>query len=121
LGYVVVSNMDGVTILTTCEKSFFTTGEYLVIMIVAACVGLLSLSVMNYSKNTWEQTFAIVCCIAAVTVAAACTLIFLCWVNTVYKITVDDTVNFNELTSRYHIISQDGKLFTVKDMEEASE
>lgn len=113
--------MDGVTILTTCAKSFFTIGEYLTIIIVAACVGLLSFSVINYSKNTWEQTFAVLCCIAAVTVAFVCTLMFVCWVNTVYKITVDDTVNFNELTSRYHVISQDGKLFTVTDLEEVDE
>lgn len=108
--------MDGVTILTTYEKSFFTTGEYLTIMIVAACVGLLSLSIMHYTKNTWEQTFAVLCGIAAVTVAFVCTLSFVCWVDTVYKIAVDDTVNFNELTSRYHIISQDGKLFTVREL-----
>ena len=108
--------MDGVTILTTYEKSFFTTGEYLTILIVAACVGLLSLSVMNYTKNTWEQTFAVLCGIAALAAAFICTLLFLCGVDTVCKITADDTVNFNELTSRYEIISQDGKLFTVKEI-----
>lgn len=108
--------MDGVTILTTCEKAFFTTGEYLTILIVAACVGVLSSSVLHCSKNTWEQSFASLCCLAAFTVAFACTLMFACNTDTVYKIAVDDTVNFNELTSRYEIISQDGKLFTVKEI-----
>ena len=108
--------MDGVTILTTCEKAFFTTGEYFAILIVFACVGLLSLSILHYSKNTWEQAFSTLCGIAALTVAFACTLMFLCRVDTVYKITVDDTVSLNELTSRYEIISQDGKLFTVKEI-----
>lgn len=113
--------MDGVAILTTYEKSFFTTGEYLTILIVAACVGLLSLSIMNYTKNTWEQAFAVLCCIAAVIVAFVCTLLFVCHVDTVYKITADDTVNFNELTSQYQIVSQDGKLFTVKELEVENE
>ena len=108
--------MDGVTILTTCEKAFFTTGEYLAILIVSACVGLLSLSVLHYSKNTWEQAFAILCGIAAATAAFICTLMFVCGVDTVYKVTVDDTVSLNELTSRYEIISQDDRLFTVREI-----
>ena len=109
--------MDGVIILTTYEKAFFTTGEYLAIMIVSACAGLLSLSVLHYSKNIWEQAFAILCGIAAVTAAFTCTLMFLCRVDTVCKVTVDDTVNFHEFISRYHIVSQDGKLFTVTCLE----
>ena len=38
-------------------------------------------------------------------------------VYTEHKIVVDDTVSFNELISRYEIISQDGKLLTVKEIE----
>lgn len=31
-----------------------------------------------------------------------------------YKVTVDDTVKFNEFYDKYEIISQDGKIFEVK-------
>lgn len=32
-----------------------------------------------------------------------------------YKVTIEDSVNFNEFNEKYEIIEQDGKIYTVKE------
>ena len=109
--------MDGVAILTTYEKGLLTGYGYLGIMFTLALIFSLSVMLINNVKSSSpEACFSAVCVIASI-ICALCATVALMDVYTEHKIVVDDTVSFNELISRYEIISQDGKLLTVKEIE----
>ena len=109
--------MDGVTILTTYEKGLLTGYGILGVMFTLKCIFVLSVMLINrVSPSSIESLIAaafVLACFICMIVATAALLD----THTEYKITVDVTVSFNELTERYEIISQDDKLFTVKELE----
>lgn len=35
--------------------------------------------------------------------------------QTRYDVTIDDTVNFNEFNSKYEVVKQEGKIYTIKE------
>lgn len=109
--------MDGVTILTTYEKGLITGYGFLGIMFTLAFIISLSIMLINNVKSSSPEAFFASVCIVASMICAVCAIAALVDTRTEYKITVDDTVSFNELTERYEIISQDDKLFTVKEVE----
>lgn len=114
--------MDGVTILTTYETNMMLSGyEYLIIMCTMVCIFFLATMLAHKHDDNIEGVIAILSMIVSGAIAFVATLIFVCAFHVEHKIAVDDTVNFNELTSRYQIISQDGKLFTVKELVENNE
>jgi hypothetical protein len=114
--------MDGVTILTTYETNMMLSGyEYLIIMCTMVCIFVLAALLKPKPGSDIEEVIATLSMIVSFVIAFVATLIFVCAFHVEHKIAVDDTVNFNELTSRYQIISQDGKLFTVKELAENNE
>ena len=109
--------MDGVAILTTYEKGLLTGYGYLGIMFTLALIFSLSVMLINNVKyDSPEAFFASVCVIASI-ICALCATVALIDAHTEYKIAVNDAVNFNDVVSRYEIISQDGKLLTVKELD----
>ena len=108
--------MDGVTILTTYKAGLLTGYGYFGVVFTFACIFVLSVMLINRTSSSSIESFiaAIFVIVSVVGVIAA--TISLIDTHTEYKITADDTVSLNELISRYEIISQDGKLFTVKEI-----
>ena len=113
--------MDGVTILTTYEKGLLTGYGCIGVIFTFVCIFALSVIILNEYQNGFQGCFASVCLIASMIGIFAAIIVTAVVLHTEYKITCDDTVSLNELTSCYQILSQDGKLFTVKELAENNE
>ena len=110
--------MEGVTLLHQ-----FTTGGPSIYCIVVGSIfalGFLALAVWGlvmkwrYKNQAWKWKEIIACLVA--------TLIFLggiAWTlswdyETHFKVMIDDTVPYNDFTERFEVVSQEGKIYTVR-------
>ena len=111
--------MDGVTILTEYWQRYMSGSTCLWLCVLAGIILALSIIIFNgFYDNVFIGIFSIACAFVGAIMFLVCVTLFLSPQHIEYKITVDDTVTVAELTEHYQITSQDGKLFTVKDLEE---
>ena len=111
--------MDGVTILTEYQQTCMSGSTCLWLCVLAGIIFALSiLCVMDFMAIYSSLYFAIIGVFTGIIMFLVCITLFVSPSHTEYKIAVDDTVSLIELTEHYQIVSQDGKLFTVKDLEE---
>ena len=111
--------MDGVTILTEYIQRCMSGSTCLWLCVLAGIILALSIIVCNgFYDNIFVTIFAIIGVFTGIIMFLVCITLFISPSHTEYKIAVDDTVSLTELTEHYQIVSQDGKLFTVKDLEE---
>jgi hypothetical protein len=115
--------MDGVTILTThvyrtCElwEVIFSS---VLIFLMLGLFWLLSWILVGADTN---HSTLIGIILAIVFLAAFLGIEFVIWndymtIYTDHIVTIDDTVNFNEFSERYEVISQDGALYTIRERE----
>lgn len=108
--------MDGVTILTTYKVGLLTGYGYLGIVFTFVCIVVLSAMLINNTRSSSIESFISAVFVIVSVIGMITATIALIDTHTEYKITADDSVSLNELISRYEIISQDGKLFTVREL-----
>lgn len=111
--------MDGVTILTEYQQTCMSGSMCVGLCILAGIIFVFSIiTIMLNYDNTFFGILSTGGVIFGVIMFFVCITLFLSPSHTEYKITVDNTVSLAELTEHYQIVSQYGKLFTVKDLEE---
>ena len=113
--------IDGITVLSqqTVNEDYLSMG----ILVCAMCtfMGLLFLLLAISARNMYLNGPAVLSGI----VFAVCILLgilFLCIGITnrnenhvEYKVILDDDVSYNEFISRYEMVDQDGKIYTIKE------
>lgn len=113
--------MDGVTILS--EMS--VRGESLELVMVwwlltiVYIVGRILENVEDWHYSEWRTRITSIICTLIVSSLVLVIAVGLCFeyntFHTEYKVTIDDSVGFNEFTSHYEILSNDGDVYTVRD------
>ena len=115
--------VDGVAILTThvyrtAELWETIFGSVLIFLMI----GLLWLAtwIAIAANSNHETLIGII--LAVCWLAAFVGIEFAIWndymtIYTDHIVTIDDTVNFNEFSERYEVISQDGALYTIRERE----
>ena len=115
--------MDGVTILSEMSVRgeslwIVMTWWLLTIVYIVCCIWD---NVENWHYSGWRSRITAIICALMV-----CSFILMIGVglcaeyntfHTEYKITIDDSVSFNEFTDRYEIVSQDSDVYTVIERE----
>lgn len=113
--------MDGVTILSEMSVrgenlGFVITWIILTIVLIASKIAD-TIIWWHYSELKTKITSII--CTVIVCGLPLMIAVDLCrsynTFHTEYKVTIDDSVGFNEFTSRYKILSNDGDVYTVRD------
>ena len=113
--------MNGVTILS--EMSVRGEELWTVVACFSVSIGIIVLTIAHnveyWSCLGWfERIISVIITVAVVTFVILFGAMF-CYeystFHTEYRVTIDDSVCFNEFTERYEIISSDGDVYTVID------
>ena len=115
--------MEGVDILSTevVYKVEYDTTPFWVMFVI---IGLLVLGTMIYNclYNDWFEGICWSIGIAFITFLVMILPVLSISSRTTdevlyikHKVTIDDTVNFNEFSEHYKIIDQEGKIYTVQE------
>lgn len=115
--------MDGITILSEMSVRGCELWKVIiwVLLTIAYIVGMILDNVEHWHYSGWGTR--IMGIIGALMVGALTSMVAVCLCYgyntfyTEYKVTIDDSVGFNEFNSRYEIISNDGDVYTVIDKE----
>jgi hypothetical protein len=114
--------IDGVTLLS---KSIECNGTgWLVFSILFIFITLFPivnfLGDLEYKKFNWKALL-----VSIIGILLIITGFYLNAVNAVkytqYKVTISDSVNFNDFNSKYNIVSQEGKIYTIVDKTESND
>jgi hypothetical protein len=111
--------MNGVTVVNQVTKS---TGEG-IHLFFGISIGILSIYLIYliFHVKEYEPICGLViACILSVVFSVYCFHKFVTRTEYIeYKVTIDDTVKYNEFTNKFYVYSQEGKLYTVtlKDKE----
>ena len=109
--------MDGVTILNTfvCENTDFYGLIFVCILMIV--IGIFWLVYFIEEKDIFTLFLSCLFIISGILIMTD--------INdadsikeTRYQVTVDDSVNMNDFLSRYEIIDVEGKIYTVKEIDE---
>lgn len=109
--------MDGVTILTTYAQRLMSGSDLLWLIGIIIVIAGLSAMLLSSGVDDLRVVVAVLClmvCLGSMLYG------FICFIEVSHiehKVAIDDTVNFNEFIEHYEILHQDGKLFTVKEVE----
>lgn len=113
--------MDGVTILSEMSVRGESLGPvmawwFLTIVCIASSIWD---NVEWWRYSEWHTRITSIICTLIVSSLVLTIAVGLCveynTFYTEYKVTIDDSVGFNEFTSRYEILSSDGNVYTVRD------
>lgn len=114
--------MDGVTILLTEEMLLATGFNWEAFFIAFACIAIFGV-LLSVILNRLEENKIITYCNFIFSLLISLIVGILLGFNiptpdksvTVqrYKVTIDETVSFEEFTNNYEIINQEGKIYTV--------
>ena len=109
--------MDGVTILAKDMYALdflINVNGYMFTFCLLVIIAL-SYLVLDGPRDQGNHAFASICFVVSLFLLVVSTFGSLATEHTEYKVTIDDSVNFNEFMERYEIVDQNGKLFTVKE------
>lgn len=98
------------TILNTFTACAYTPVKLILLLFVIFAM-IFGVSVVASNSPVWSLT------IGLIGVLFACTMIFLSGEtreHTYYNVTFDDSVNINDVLSKYTIISNSGKIYTLE-------
>ena len=101
--------MDGVTILYTKQALTFFEAILLGISISGAAV------FAAIAFNTLDENIIVSCVFCALTVVLIIFAICLPKSDTLYEVTVDEGVSYQELLTRYEVVSERGQIITVRE------
>ena len=105
--------IDGVTVLS--ESVRHTTDSMWFWGIVVVIVIILALSAVDFGELEFEGFAAMLAFCGVLIIIAFCIWKATSYEYTEYKVTVSDTVGFNEFNDRYSVVSRDGNIFTIKE------
>ena len=107
--------MDGVTILYTKQAlTFFET-----ILLSFSVAGVLIFATVALA--TLDESIPVSCVSLAVAIVLFIVIICIPQSDTLYEITVDESVSYQELSTRYEVVSQRGQIITVREKEQNDE
>ena len=119
--------MNGINILNTVEQQ---PGGYAGLTVIAVVFGILAIAIAGYAfyaaietvRNRYEGSFvatAVLCIIGLIFVGLSILLFIqipglLQQRETIVYATIDDSVSWADVNSRYELIRQDGKIYQLK-------
>jgi hypothetical protein len=109
--------MNGVTILNSYEylinMSNIVVSMFLCMGFIAASIVLFITLLKQGFKDSWIESALLIICVG---LAITCgRLAPETKYETLYQVTVDDSVSMNEFQNKYEIIKVEGKIYTVKE------
>lgn len=113
--------MDGVTILSEMSVRGESLGLVMVwwLLTIACIVSKIWDDVEHWHYSEWRTRITSIICTLIVSSFVLAIAVGLCFeyntFHTEYRVTIDDSVGFNEFTSHYDILSSDGNVYTVRD------
>lgn len=107
--------MDGVTILYIRHAFTFFEATLLSISIVG---GVIFTAV---AFTTLDENTLVSCVSLAVVIVLIIAAIRLPRSDTLYEVTVDESVSYQELSTRYEVVSERGQIITVREKEQKDE
>lgn len=123
--------MEGITVLTEVTPMGFVSTLFFPVVIFFAIVGIgifLGMYLGTIIDDRCKSAFGKRISVLVFGVLAVIFAIFAFFIadsisnkiderNHSYKITIDDSVSFNEFNAKYKVLEQDGKIFTVVERE----
>lgn len=114
--------MNGIEILSTAEVATATAPEWPAIgfvfgvMMVIATGLAIWIGVEEQSGTAGFKSFLLVLAVAlVVSLLTAVATEHPTAYETHYKVTIDDNVSMNEFNEKYEIVSQEGKIYTIRE------
>lgn len=117
--------MNGIEILSTAEVATATASNTTACAIafwvcLAICIGLGIYFAITEYDVCWfflSIVFGIVISLFITMLVGAITAYPTAY-ETRYKVTIDDSVSMNEFNEKYEVISQEGKIYTIRERKE---
>lgn len=116
--------MDGVTILEEISYRGYTLdlaiAFTIIVIIVLGRLIYLFIDLFGTPGPLFAKSFLVISMVVTIVFCVTVMTIVFDAYNTVYtkyKVTIDDSVSFKEFTNRYEVISLDGDIYTVREME----
>ena len=106
--------MDGVTILYI--KQAYTVIE--AIILCSSIVGVVIFSMLAFSML--DENLLVSCVFVSLTVVLIIFAIRLPQSDTLYEAIVDESVSYQELSTRYEIVSKRGQIITLREKEQTN-
>ena len=114
--------MNGIEILNKTEilvESSYA-GTLMLVAIFGLMVGVICLSVIPPKIKNAIFQLIVITIFVIITVASMVSLVLSTDLKSPtgeyeYQVTIDDSVSFTEFNEKYEVISQEGKIFTVKE------
>lgn len=107
--------MDGVTILYT--KQAYTWFE--AILLGGGLFGVIIFAMIAFSML--DENILVSCIFCALVIVLIIAAIRIPQSDTLYEVTVDESVSYQELSTRYEIVSKRGQIITVREKEQKDE
>lgn len=108
--------LEGVEILSTCIQYIkaFNFNLFFGIVMVALITGIMCFIIMG------EHEAIVLCLISGIFIGSAVGTVNARTIGEypIYKVTVSEDVNFTEFNNKYEVLSQDGKIYTIKERDE---
>lgn len=118
--------MNGVEILSSVEvvcEFVFNWTSFWIALGAMVCFAII-MGIITVIKGEISWWFILICLIIGLVGGSLLGLVIGGEVNatptayeTHYKVTIDDSVSFNEFLDKYEILGQDGKIYTVRERE----
>jgi uncharacterized protein YacL len=118
--------IEGVEILSQTNVYEYTASSWLILLFltIGFIVGLVIavIECINYGFDSDVICVVVYCTLIGLGIGFIGFLLSIEPTDTVdhieYKVTISDTVNFNEFTDKYEILDQEGKIYTIREREE---
>ena len=113
--------MEGVEILATGTMGIGSTVNWGLIVII----GLVAGGIIGITVGFGSQSIFVGLGIGILVFLAAASLTAIAtekpaYIIPIYKVVIKDSVSMNEFSERYEIINQEGKIYTIKEREDAT-
>jgi uncharacterized membrane-anchored protein len=102
--------LEGITLLS--QSSAYNCEGLIIIGVIFAIITLFAGLTALFEQNLGWLVITIICMVIC---GLGFGFGFGSGKHEVYKVTIADSVNFNEFKNRYNIIDQDGKIYTIID------
>lgn len=105
--------IDGVTVLS--ESVRHTTDSIWFWGILTVVGAMIAVLVVHLKELEFEGFVAMLAVCGVFIIITFCIWKATSYEYMEYKVTVSDTVSFNEFNDRYSVVSRDGNIFTIKE------
>lgn len=109
--------MEGIEILSVGEEIIRSGFNWTAAAFVFAICCILGALTFIAERGVSPTSAVIITLMISVFFASLFGMMFMPKVDSIptYKVTIEDSVNFNEFNEKYEIIEQDGKIYTIKE------